>query len=274
MSEAPESGQDTAALDGGSYEVIRRRLLDQGKELGRKLDTLNARRKQTFGSTELVVLANERVRTPNNCVPRDIVNVRGKLLLGFEVFLGLRQDTSVADVFSVHRFDQAEDGTYDLSELPVSTDAPYLEEPGFVKEFTDLFRYYRETKLRRLQITDTRLLAIFKVGAALGDIKVFRFGIDPAGKLSYIDSRGDRDYVIPGAHDFEWTRTAREDQRAGRFPHVSIMDIVFVETTGGDFTIKIEINAADKKGFDENLQRAVRENSALLKIEPAEFETE
>lgn len=39
-------------------------------------------------------------------------------------------------------------------------------------------------------------------------------------------------------------------------------------------TIKVEISAVDKKGFDENLQRAVRENSALLKIAPAEFERE
>ena len=39
-------------------------------------------------------------------------------------------------------------------------------------------------------------------------------------------------------------------------------------------TIKVEISAVDQNGFDENLQRAVRENSALLKIEPAEFERE
>ena len=48
----------------------------------------------------------------------------------------------------------------------------------------------------------------------------------------------------------------------------------FTSRPSATVTIKIEINAADKKGFDENLQRAVRENSALLKIEPAEFETE
>ena len=48
----------------------------------------------------------------------------------------------------------------------------------------------------------------------------------------------------------------------------------FTSRPSATVTIKIEINAADKKGFDENLQRAVRENSALLKFEPAEFETE
>jgi hypothetical protein len=66
----PESGQDTAALDGGSYEVIRRRLLDQGKELGRKLDTLNARRKQTFGGTELASCSRTSAFAPRTTACR------------------------------------------------------------------------------------------------------------------------------------------------------------------------------------------------------------
>lgn len=48
----------------------------------------------------------------------------------------------------------------------------------------------------------------------------------------------------------------------------------FTSRPGTTVTIRVEISAVDKKGFDENLQRAVRENSALLKIEPAEFERE
>jgi len=48
----------------------------------------------------------------------------------------------------------------------------------------------------------------------------------------------------------------------------------FISRPNTTVTIKVEISALDKKGFDENLQRAIRENSALLKFEPAEFETE
>ena len=39
-------------------------------------------------------------------------------------------------------------------------------------------------------------------------------------------------------------------------------------------TIKIEIEAENQNGFDENLQRAIRENCTLLNVEPAEFEGE
>src|ERR671912_1262763 len=97
-------------LEGGSYEVIRARLLAQAEQLGTRAADLNTRRKKLFGGTELTVIGNERVRTENNCVPRDIVSVGKYLLFGYNVFLGLKKETSVADVFSLHRFESKDDG--------------------------------------------------------------------------------------------------------------------------------------------------------------------
>src|SRR3954454_24026537 len=91
-------------LEGGSYEVIRARLLHQAEALGTKAADLNERRKKLFGGTELTVIGNERVRTEHNCVPRDIVGVGKYLLFGFNVFIGLKKETALADVFSLHRF--------------------------------------------------------------------------------------------------------------------------------------------------------------------------
>src|SRR5262245_53025083 len=82
-----------AALEGGNYEVIRARLLDQSRVLQQRAEDLNAARKKTFGGTELQVVSTERIRTENNCVPRDIVEVAGHLLLGYNVFLGLKSET-------------------------------------------------------------------------------------------------------------------------------------------------------------------------------------
>ncbi len=48
----------------------------------------------------------------------------------------------------------------------------------------------------------------------------------------------------------------------------------FTSRSGITVTIRVEISAEDPGGFDENLKRAVRENSALLGFEPAEFEME
>ena len=74
----------------GSRELIKSRLDAQAKVLGEKVEALNARRLEVFGASELAVLGNERVRTENNCVPRDIANVSGHLFFAYNVFIGLR----------------------------------------------------------------------------------------------------------------------------------------------------------------------------------------
>src|SRR5690606_12883217 len=57
------------------------------------------------------------------------------------------------------------------------------------------------------------------------------------------------DYTLPPQHDFEWRVATREHQVQGEYPHISILDRVFVETTGGDLTIKIENNTASGEGI-------------------------
>ena len=76
-------------LQGGNYEVIRARLEEDARTLGTLATTLNERRKEIFGGQELIVVGNERIRTEHNCVPRNIVNVQGRLLLGYNVRFAL-----------------------------------------------------------------------------------------------------------------------------------------------------------------------------------------
>ncbi|NUP06894.1 MAG: AAA family ATPase [Polyangiaceae bacterium] len=275
---APEA-DSAQQLEGGSYDVIRKRLLDQAAELGKKAEELNQLRIKTFGGSQLQLLATERVRTENNCVPRDIRAVQGKLLFGYNVFVGLKAETAVSDVFSVHNFVQNGE-SFDLSALPVG-EGHYLADPTFLRDFGDLYRYQRDTKLLMLRTTDTRILAIFQVGARLADQKVFRWGIDKGGGVKFIDGRGDEDNVLPRQHDFEFTPVRREDQQAGDHPHFSILDEVFVETINGDLTIKVENNTKDGKGIyreavedanqtldDADIQYAKVGVLVILKIKP------
>jgi hypothetical protein len=228
---------DSPTLEGGNYEVVRARLLAQAKELGARLDRLNAKRREVFGGTELEVLAQERVRTENNCVPRDVVSLGRTLLLGYNVFLGLKKETRVADILSVHRFEENADGTWDLGELPIAEAAPYLADPAFEKELASLYAYFKDARLLQVRKTETRLLAIFQIGASATELKVFRWRIDPSGALAFMDSRGEADHVFPKRYDFEWLPVGRDRQVQGRFPHLSILDQVFLETTGGALTI-------------------------------------
>ncbi len=56
------SPETTATLDGGTYEILRNRLLKQGAELRTRLNLLNQSRKDIFGSVEQMLLATERMR--------------------------------------------------------------------------------------------------------------------------------------------------------------------------------------------------------------------
>jgi len=279
---AAASGAPSAAdLEGGSYEVIRARLQAQAKQLGERAEQLNGARVAAFGGTELTVVGNTRVRTENNCVPRDIVQVGGRLLFGYNVFIGLRAETAVEDVFSLQRFQSGPDGL-ELHAVPLAEGGPgFLAEKGFGEHFRELYRFYKNTKLLQLARSETKLLAAFQIGNDITDIRVFRWTIDAKGVPTYVDNRGERDFQFPPSHDFEWKATVREDRREGTHPHVSIRDKVFVETVGGDLTVKVENNTESGEGIyaepvdepmqtldDASIEYAEVGPLVLLKIRP------
>lgn len=234
----------TPALDGGSYEVIRARLQTQGRSLAESARTLNERRQDVFGGSDLTVLGTERIRTEHNCVPQDLVAVGGGLLFGYTVHFGLKRSTQLRDVFAFVRLDSSDGG---LAFHPEAEPA-FLADPAFVREFAELHQYYAQARLQQLRVTGGKLLAVFRIGETADDVRVFRWAID-GDALTYLDNRGERDHVLPPSHDFAWTDTTRDDHVLGRHPHVNILDAVFVETVGGDLTVKVEDNTEDGVGI-------------------------
>ncbi len=240
-----------AALTGGNYEVLRQRLHAAGQELARRADTLNQRRKAIFGATEPQLVATERVRTEHNCQPIDIVAVGEHLLLGFNVFLGLKAETKVSDVLALHRFELQADGSYDCAHLPADAHGGVLVGPDLERDFANLYRYHRDARLLQLVKRDTQLLAVFQAGASWKDQKVFRWRIEPGGQVVYVDDRGERDHagLAPSPYDFEWVEVTRDHQVAGKHPHYNLLDTIFVETVAGDLTIKVEDNSDQGHGI-------------------------
>ncbi|MGN9837326.1 DNA repair ATPase [Nonomuraea sp. H19] len=231
-----------AELEAGTYEVLRNRLRAQAKALAAAAEAVNGERLKVFGGAELRLLGTERIRTENNCVPRDIVSLGDVMLFGYNVFIGLKPETAVADVFAVHRFSRDGDAfRFDADKLEA------LDDPAFKKDFAELYRYYKETRLQQLRRVEGKLLAVFQTGPA--DLRVLCWAVDHGGVPKYLDNRGERDHVFPPSHDFEWTPTTRDDHVLGRHPHISIGGEVFVETVGGDLTIKIEDNTETGAGI-------------------------
>ncbi|GAA4219051.1 hypothetical protein FHR32_004450 [Streptosporangium album] len=265
MTEVVDAPGGHSGLDAGTYEVLRARLAERAAELARQSETLNARRLEVFGGTELRLIGTERIRTENNCVPRDIVALggtagpregagdghdhrQGLILFGYNVFMGLKPETTVGDVFSMHTFVRGTAGAgggLDGDAFRFDP-APLFRHPQFERDFAELYRYYRETRLLQLRRIEGRMLAVFQTGPQ--DIRVLRWQVGVDGALTYIDDRGERDHVFPPSHDFEWIPATRDDHVLGRHPHISIQGEVFVETVGGDLTIKIENNTETGEG--------------------------
>jgi hypothetical protein len=237
---------DRAVAQGGAYEVLRRRLGEQGARIREIAGALNEQRLAEFGDSRLEVVGRLRIHTENNCIGRDIVPVGGLLLFGYNVFLGLKTTTRVADVFGLYRLVEGADG-YGVEAVDVS--GTFLGDPAFVRDFDELYAYYKNARLLQLDVAGGKLLAAFQIGERSTDVRVFRWAMPPAGEPKYLDARGERDLALPPPFDFEWTRAGREQMVSGRFPHLNVLDTLFVETTGGDLTIKVENNTESGEGI-------------------------
>ncbi len=276
-----------AVTESGAYDIIRKRLEAQGNELNQHIDQLNHARLDEFGSTDMSVVGRLRVRTENNCIARDIVQVGDYLLFGYNVFIGLKKETHVDDVFMLYQLvktDDVDNISYDIE--PITDSDNFLHQQSFVNDFNELYTYYKQARLIQLKVMGDKLLAAFQIGDRITDTRVFRWAIDNTGKVTYIDNRGERDIAPPPPYDFEWLDTGRDDSAHGRHPHMNILDTVFVETVGGDLTIKVENNTETGQGIyaepvddanqsldDGVIQYAEIGQLILLKITPYREET-
>ena len=262
-------------LAAGTYEVLRNRLRDASADLRERLAKLNEVRAEVFGTIETALISTERVSTEHNCVPRDLVSVGDEFLFGYNVQFGLKTEIALADVFSVYRF---HDNQFTESSLDL------IGDDRFDSDFHELYRFYKDTRFIRFFRAGPMLHMVFQVGKTTRDIKSFRWRVSP-NAIEYLDNRSEHEVRDPAQHEFRWTRTTRDQHHYGTHPHISIEDRVFVETVGGDLTIKIENNTDSGEGIyaepvdhrdqtldDAEIYYAVIGNLVLLKIRPYQEE--
>ncbi|GBC63906.1 AAA family ATPase [Desulfonema ishimotonii] len=268
---AEKTGAD-ATLEGGTYEIIRNRLLNHGKALRERLEKLDGSRREIFGAIEQTLLATERITTRHNCVPRDMVSVNGtRFVFGYNVHMGLKTEIQISDVFSVYQYKERQ-----FRQLPWEV----LDSGRFEEDLKNLYKYYKDTRFIKFSVIGPHLYMVFRVSKSSRDIKAFKWLIQDS-TLTYMDNRSDHEVRFPGQHDFEWTRTTRDDHRPGSHPHVSVRDRVFVETVGGDITFKVEDNTEIGQGIyaepvenpdqtldDAEIAYAVMGHIILVRIRP------
>jgi len=257
-------------LETGTYEIIRNRLDKNGKELRDKLQKLNEERRRVFGSADASLIATERIITDNACIPADIVPIGDHFIFGYNVNVRLAA-TTINDVFSVYEY-------HDHNFKKLAPDL--ISDKTFISDFNDMYKYFEKTRFVKFSIIGVHLYMVFRIGSGLTDIKVFKW-IVAGDVLKYVDNRSTHEFKFPVQKEFNWKKATREMHVEGKHPHVSIENILFVETTEGDLTIKAENNTDSGKGVyseevldpnqtldDAEFYYSVIGNIIILKIRP------
>jgi MoxR-like ATPase len=229
----------TAILDSGTYEIIRNRLEEQRLNLAQRLAKLNAARKEIFNSSGFQLVANQRITTVNNGVARGIMAFGDLTIFAYNVHFGLREDIKLSDVFGIYKF------TGDHFEPEPLT---LIEDETFITDFSNLYKYYRDSIFAKFTKTENYLYMIFQTSKSPDDRKAFKWLIKD-DQLIYIDDRSIHEVRKSAQHDFEWIKTDLNNRRLGLHPHISVLDKVFIEATNGDITFKIENNTDTGKGI-------------------------
>ncbi len=271
MSEEKEN-QDSKGLEQGTYEIIRNRLNEQGTLLKSKIEFLNDQRKAIFGGIETKLVATEHIATQHSCVARDMVPVGNAFIFGYNVHIGLKTETSLDDVFSIYGYENRsfKEGSLGL-----------ISDETFVADFKNLYKYYRDATFSKFVLKNGFLYFVFQIGKDVDDIKTFKWAINSNFTLTYVDSRSEHEVKPPSQHGFVWKKPNQDHFRHGTHPHISIEDKVFVETVGGDLTIKVEDNTdtglgiyvepvehADQTLNDAEVAYAIIGDIIVLKILP------
>lgn len=227
------------SIASGAYEVLRSRLRQSANDLRARFEKLHAARAEVFGNIETKLLSTVHVVTTHNCIPQDLFVHGQTVILGANVQFGFKSEIEPEDVLSVHRFD---------GEHMHAASLDILASPEFRRDFTELYRYYKNATFLRFFSTHTHLYLVFQVGRNTSNIKAFKWIID-GDQYRYVDNRSEAEIRLPSQHAFTWQRATRENHRHGKHPHISIQDKLFVECIHGDLTVKIEDNTEDGLGI-------------------------
>ncbi|WP_202014480.1 DNA repair ATPase [Chryseolinea lacunae] len=225
-------------MDSGTYEIIRKRLEEQRLNLSERLARLNSARKEIFNSTGFQLVANQRITTINSGVARGIRAFGNLTIFGYNVHFGLRENIKLSDVFSIYKFTGER---FDPEPLTL------IEDEDFITDFSNLYKYYRDSIFAKFVKTENHLFMIFQTSKSPDDRKAFKWLIKDE-TLVYVDDRSIHE-VKPPLQGFDWIKTDLSNRRLGLHSHISILDKVFIEAIHGDITFKIENNTESGQGI-------------------------
>ena len=263
-----------------TYQLLRDRLHAVADRLQVAADQVNHTRAEAFATVPLAIAEQDRLRTEQPSQPRDVVGLGDLLLFGFNVSGSLGRTRTAHDAFSLFRVQRAAASDWNFTELSRDDPASFLSDLGFARDLGELFTYYADTRLLKLQVVNTRLLMVFSVGSNDEDVRVLRWQLDAAGVPTYMDAYGDHDLSTTEAFDFPWTDAGRDLIVEGRWRHYALANVLFIgiekqrlefridDVVVGGRTVHAE-PLAEEQAIDElNIAYAALGDVLLVRVQP------
>ncbi|CAH7167242.1 conserved hypothetical protein [Vibrio chagasii] len=243
---------EQAIKDGGSFSVIRDKLTSSSTDLFNAVKTLDEKRKLEFGGVDLSVAGNINLLTDSSSKPVDIAKVGETLLFGFDGEIGLKSHIELSDMFAAYRLDQDESGKLEPHALELSE--TILGDEAFLVEFERNTRHNRNIRLRQLFVENGTLFIIVSTDSDGKNFAHYTFKDSGAGfEFEQYNVHKPSRNVGPS---HEWVSTTKDDIINGAHSHISVANKVFVETIGGDLTIKTNNDTEDSKGiYSEDVEK-------------------
>ncbi|MDK9793276.1 DNA repair ATPase [Vibrio sp. D431a] len=225
-----------AIKDGGSFDIIRRRLIKAAEELQTKTDKVNSLRSTEFGGGELELSGNINLLTENNCIPVDMARVGNQLLFGFSTKLGIKSHLEVEDLLSVYQLheDNSEPELVDLKNT-------FVYDKQFFTDLSRLLKYNKSVELKQLYRKGEELFIVFSTSERGSDYQHFRFNLTNPSSPKYLGNLGGR----PKSNHSEvnWSRLTDSNIVGSTQPLYSVKDSIFLGVKQGALKLKVDDNS-------------------------------
>ncbi|MEE4545214.1 DNA repair ATPase [Streptomyces sp. V4-01] len=257
---APAEG---AAPD--AHAVLSTRLAAAAAVLGERAQALDAARVAVFGAGETLLTGALRVRTQRPATPADIAAVGPYLLFAANP----AEVRDVGDVFQVLRPAGQDAGAAAME--PVAAPDGLLDDPAFLHDFRELYRYYRQTRVLRLRTREGLLQAVFRTGAEPGDVRVLSWRTAQDGRCGYEGAGRESPPDPVGAPALNWMPLGRAHQVPGRRPHLAVTaadgGVLTVDTTGGRLRVRTG-DTVHEEPVDDALQSLADADAGYATVGP------
>ena len=226
-----------------SYDLLRERLIGVARRLNATASSLNEQRTAVFSPQAMALAEQDRIHTEAACLPRDAVSVGDLMLLGYNIPPGLNSNRTLREVFALFRLVRKTEVDWDVVPVNVEDSVWFLADNAFQRDFGEIYKYYADARLVSLGTVGDELRMTFGIGTSTADVRTLRWRMPIPGTddlPTYLDAYGEEEGHADATFDFSWTPIGREAMAGGRWPHLNVLDTLFIGASKGVLDFRID----------------------------------